>query len=433
MKRLLHKIQYSLALRLMLLSLLTMLGVSIIFFGSTGHALRNQFRNTLLPHVLQYQQYINQDIGTPPDLEKARQLANRLSINLYIAGPDLQWSSTGQPFDGHHLTFRPHANEAVSHARYHGNFYLRSSNGGYTTTIAMQRHETDIAAGWKLASMLGLFTVLGLSYLAIRRLFRPIETIRSGINKIGDGDLDFRIQTPRKDELGDLADSINHMASDIQAMLDAKRTLLLAISHELRSPITRSRVSVALLEDSGNKEAIRHDLAEMETLISELLETEKLSQRHVALNRSLANPDTLIMEVIATHFADRNIETRFEHTQQKVAMDSVRIRLLIRNLLENALRHHRPDKGTVAIHTHSNKNLTIEVIDHGPGIAPEHIEHLTDAFYRADPSRQRKTGGYGLGLYLCKAIVEAHGGTLEINSKLDEGTVVSVMIPVEPR
>ena len=111
-----------------------------------------------------------------------------------------------------------------------------------------------------------LFLLLML-YFATRRLFRPIDTINQGVQKFGAGDMDYRVQVERKDELGELANTFNTMANEIQQMLDAKRQLLLAISHELRSPLTRARVAVELLGEEDKKAAIVQDISEMESLI----------------------------------------------------------------------------------------------------------------------------------------------------------------------
>ena len=96
----------------------------------------------------------------------------------------------------------------------------------------------------------------------------------------------------------------------------------------------------------------------------------------------------------------------------------MRFKLLVKNLLDNAIKYNHNDKKPVHVTTQFSTTLfTLNIIDHGEGIAPEHINAITEPFYRADPSRQRQTGGYGLGLFLCKSIVEAHHGELHIESK----------------
>jgi len=111
-------------------------------------------------------------------------------------------------------------------------------------------------------------------------------------------------------------------------------------------------------------------------------------------------------------------------------LDGMRIRLLLRNLLKNALRHtdlkqNRPTVSAVV----GEEGLILEVKDSGEGIDAQHLGRVTEAFYRPDASRQRKTGGFGLGLYLCRNIVAAHRGTMTIESEPDKGTSVIVNIP----
>ena len=112
-------------------------------------------------------------------------------------------------------------------------------------------------------------------------------------------------------------------------------------------------------------------------------------------------------------------------------VDGPRIMLLLKNLLENALRH-TPDgaKPPEIKLEQQGDTVIITVKDSGKGIVPEHIPHLTEPFYRADASRHRETGGYGLGLYLCRVIAEAHGGELIIQSEVGKGTSVVVKLPL---
>jgi signal transduction histidine kinase len=109
-----------------------------------------------------------------------------------------------------------------------------------------------------------------------------------------------------------------------------------------------------------------------------------------------------------------------------VLLDPVRIRLLLKNLVENALRHTPEGRPAPSIKVNlSEENLELIVEDFGEGIAPEHLEKITDPFYRADPSRQRGTGGFGLGLYLCKSIAAAHKGELLVESVVGQGSKVT--------
>ncbi|HCR45269.1 MAG TPA: hypothetical protein DIW16_02465, partial [Marinobacter hydrocarbonoclasticus] len=112
-------------------------------------------------------------------------------------------------------------------------------------------------------------------------------------------------------------------------------------------------------------------------------------------------------------------------------MDRLRMRLLITNLLNNAIRHGDSNPITVRLEYHGDRAV-LEVIDQGEGIPDEHLDQITEPFYRADSSRQRNTGGFGLGLYLCRLIAQAHGGELMIRSKPGEGTHIMVNLPSHP-
>lgn len=433
MNRFFHSISRSLTLRVMILFILTAIAISTILHLTLGLVLKSQFERNVLPHIIEYQRYIRSEIGTPPDIERAAALTQRIPVDIYIFGPRVRWKSTTQPLNMDKINFRPWRNRRFQKGEDGDRVYLRSRIGRYLIVLAFQRGMPQEPGRRLLVfSFLSVLGVLLLSWLVMRRLIKPVATIQQGINRIGKGELSHRIQVDRKDELGELATSINDMADDIEGMLDAKRELLLAISHELRSPLTRSRVSLELLDDSPVKDNIRDDISEMEQLITELLESERLNQRHTALQKTAVNPDSLIKTVISSYFQDSKIDTHLNAADIVASLDEVRIGLLLRNLLTNALRYNQSNGSNVMLRSwHDDGKLYIKIEDHGEGIDEAHIPYLAEPFYRADSSRRRKTGGYGLGLYLCRMIAEAHGGNLIIRSKIGSGTSVTAELPYQ--
>jgi signal transduction histidine kinase len=230
------------------------------------------------------------------------------------------------------------------------------------------------------------------------------------------------------------------MGSDIQQMLDAKRALLLAISHELRSPLTRARLNTELLPETPelqtNREALLRDLALMRDLVTDLLESERLASPHVTLHREATDLAALASEVcdavMVNHAEQPIIQREIAANMPWVLIDRTRIRLLLRNLLDNALRHNAvgPDATAVilAISCAPDGSIAISVRDFGSGVDEAAIGHLAEPFYRPDASRERATGGVGLGLYLCKLVALAHGGTMSIRNA-HPGLAVSVCLP----
>lgn len=423
----------SLSFKLVLLFLLTGVAMIVILRLLSGGAFVKQFRETIHPHLYQYFHYINAEIGTPPNLETAKRLSDSLKVKIIIRGPEIRWSSDGEFPQKHLFRFRPHHNQGKHYKSgfYKRHFVIRIPNAPYHTTFITQ-NDSDLLSPWKLllSTLLGVLFVLGLLYFLLRRLISPLKDIQKSVKKIGSGELDHRIPIKRKDELGELSIEINAMADDVENMLEAKRQLLLAISHELRSPITRAKVALSLMDEGNLKNGLEDDLSEMETMISGLLEAEQLNHRHQALNLREVNINSLISGVVKKHFSDEAIKQRLGENLSTKTVDEVRIQFVIKNLLSNALKYRKNNSDEITITTkQTDRDWTIVVEDQGIGIPEEHIPHLSEPFYRVDPSRHRETGGYGLGLYIIKRIVEAHQGNLTIESNNGVGTKVIVRLP----
>ncbi|MCG7871113.1 MAG: HAMP domain-containing histidine kinase [Candidatus Thiodiazotropha lotti] len=398
------------------------------------YGMRDEFKRLAEPHLVEYVDHLQQQIGAPPDILAASALAERLSIDIQINSPADRWSSSGVFLNEQSLDFHQHqlsSGRVVEVSHQASRFIMRLQEGDvtalYITKQKFSSSQLPLIASITIAVVLLL---IALTYHFVRRLFLPIETIRQGVANFGSGDLKYRIKLQRKDELGELARSVNIMADEIQGMLEAKRQLLLAISHELRSPLTRVRLNAELIEHGEPRERIIQDLKLLEQQLNELLETERLESNHAKLDLQLADPEYLINSVTKEHFAQSQWQSHFDKNGELILLDIARIKLLIKNLLDNALRHTNLQHGDVEIHSQLTKEgWHFQVTDFGSGIAEEHLKHLTEPFYRADKARQRSTGGYGLGLYLCRVITEAHGGELTIESQLGKGTQVSVTIP----
>jgi len=220
------------------------------------------------------------------------------------------------------------------------------------------------------------------------------------------------------------------MSGQIKAMLENKSGLLLAISHELRSPLTRMRVNLELLDDSDVRNQLIADTREMENLLGAILESEKLSSGHAPLTRKRVDLAQVIRAVVEAHPGYERI--RCELAPVQLEIDELRIKLLIKNLLDNALQYSAPQNQTVQISLRATSaGAVLEVADQGIGIAADELPRLGEAFYRPDSARQRNTGGYGLGLYLCRLICATHAGELRIESVAGQGTRVIVSLPFD--
>ncbi|MEW6704037.1 MAG: ATP-binding protein [Pseudomonadota bacterium] len=421
-----HRFQHTLKWRLVTLFLALAVAVTITFIIGVHHLVKAGWQGYGKPLLSDYVNHLAAEIGTPPSVDKARALTERLPITVRIEGPRVRW-------DSHPDRWRYWQRPGRMVSGTEGSWvHVRKLPDGHVLTFGLAEPvPTDAMgphyAGWATLALLLLCT-LG-AYAYVRHLFRPLDDIHEGAVRFGKGDFAYRIPLRCHDELGDLTVQINTMAGEIQRMLEAKRGLLLAISHELRSPLTRARVNAELIDDSEAKAALLRDLAEMRDLISDLLETQRLTNGHAALQREPTDLNALVLETLKAQFAGRDIGTELAEGLARPPLDRTRIRLLLRNLLENALRHSADAAQPPVVCTVPDGDaVLLRVRDFGSGVAPEHLPHLTDAFYRADTARQRATGGVGLGLYLCRLVVNAHGGTLTIRNA-EPGLAVEVRLP----
>ena len=422
----------SLIFRLLFYFVISMLALAIILATSFARRLKPHVQNEILPNVERYIEYLIDDIGDPPDLSVARQLASELPFEIRIEGQGINWASSSKLGAVASYDFepapRPYDNVYLSHHR--RDQYLLIQRQGYQYLFAVDNSFRQGSERRHWVLFLALAAVLFILYLAIRRMFRPIGAISTQVKKIGEGDLEQTIEIKGKGELALLAAGINRMSIQIKAMLESKSGLLLAISHELRSPITRMRVNLELLEDSDIQQKLIDDVREMETLVATILDSEKLNRGHAPLNLSRCEMLHLVEEVVQAHPCRNRIKTSMSPVTLEI--DQLRLKLLLKNLLDNACHYSIDEQSLIEVNLHHDqKSVSVVVQDRGIGIAAEELPRLTEAFYRPDRARLRDTGGYGLGLYLCKLIAEAHGGEIIIESEPGKGTRVVVRLPLD--
>ncbi len=420
----------SLVFRLLFYFLISMLALAIVLAVSFVQRLRPHVQNQVLPNVERYVEYLLNDIGEPPDLAVAQRLADELPFEIRIEGQGMNWSSNPalRPISSYHFETAPHPYEHVffSHHRRKELVMIQRHGIQYLFVVDDSFRRGSERRHWLLFAFLG--ALLLVLYLLIRRLLRPLTAISEQVRSIGEGDLERTVDIDASGELGRLAAGIKHMSQQIKSMLEGKSGLLLAISHELRSPLTRMRVNLELLEESEVRRKLIDDCCEMENLLAAILESEKLASGHAPLSLRSCQMSKLIEEVVAIHPCRERIRSRLSAVE--IGVDELRFKLLLKNLLDNACHYSGGDRGEIEITLRvADHAVLLEVSDQGVGIAADELPRLTEAFYRPDSARQRGTGGYGLGLYLCRLIIEAHGGELRIDSEPGKGTRVIVELP----
>ena len=428
---LLRRIWYSITTRLVVL---------FLFIGGCGFILfltlfriytATQAPST--PFRVPYLIYLSEQ---RPAVQSQEQVEARMAETLYVLRVEQEqqsWQSEPSIPSFNELVLDQMLNDTVG-------YYLSATNTRYLVVSTPEQRfifghrfvNSDDSAYRMVVLLIPLLTLLllMLGYFIAGRFFIPINWIKKGALRIGEGDLSYRIPYKRKDELGQLVDIVNQMAEDLERIFDSKRQLLLAISHELRSPLTRMKLNVALLEENKVSLRLGDDIDDMRDIVEGLLDSERLQGQHKALDKCDVDAEQLVWEIVDEYEPSANIELVFTPPLADVFVDVAKTKFLLRNFINNALKYtdakERQIKVTVYL---QEQNFYIKVCDNGCGIAQQHKDHIFSPFYRADQSRGRKTGGVGLGLYLCLLIAKAHGGDIQVTSELGKGSCFLANFP----
>ncbi|MDT8375160.1 MAG: ATP-binding protein [Mariprofundaceae bacterium] len=323
--------------------------------------------------------------------------------------------------------------------------------GHVVAVLLLGRSTSEIQGFFKwlylLGGVLGLFSMLisgVVGYIMARRALKPINEITSTARAVAAGDLSRRLQSDVQDkEIYDLVTSLNKMFADLESSFMAQKRFTADASHELRIPLTilKGEVEVAL-RHPRSEEDYRHllkqhlDIIErMQRIVNDLLTLARADAGLLELAQEPVDLSLLLQEVAQHHlilFAENHINLGMDvQDNLEVMGDGGHIERVIFNLLNNAFKY-APEHSTVSLSAHAeNDTAVIRIKDEGPGISEAHQARLFDRFYRADEARARtEGGGAGLGLAICKRIVEAHKGEISVQSKVGEGAEFFVRLPL---
>lgn len=418
--------------------LLVMMAVGFLLYMVIGglywHVVGETRMEVYRENALKYTSYLLEELGSPPNLKVAQQITQETGLGIRFISQSSGWSTNAaipNLEDLRHWSWKREPN--VQFARKGGQMVvLRETDDGSLLFIAVQ-DEASIWS-WLLVLLVSIALIILAAFSTIRWILRPLRDLARGVRALSAGDLEHRVPEYRTDELGRLTRAFNHMSGRIQSMLTARERLLLDVSHELRSPLTRMKVAMEFLPQDATRSMIRNDVEEMEQMITEILESARLQSQYGRLNKQSFNL-TEVLQALVQEYSTRPPGVRLAHVPEDSMLyaDREQVQTVMRNLITNALKYSSEDTAPVEISVESHPlQTTIHVRDFGQGIAKEDQEFIFEPFYRTDASRNKNTGGYGLGLSLCKNIVEAHDGSIAVNSIVNTGTIFTLNFPHHP-
>jgi len=432
-KNWLNKIIKSVFTKLLIVILLTGIAVNIVV-GGFFWMHRSAAIRPLHKSILQYLNYIISDLGSPPDLERARQIAEEASLRIYFEGSNQSWATAGEIADFQKAHWRSWSkNPEIRVGRYLGHHFVEVDHESGRFVFGLDKSfEMDPERVRLVVILLSLLTLIFVgAFLSIRWILRPIRWLDEGVREVSRGNLKHRVPVKRSDELRDLAKAFNDMTDRIRDMLQTKEQLLLDVSHELRSPLTRVKVALEFMPAGKARDSISGDVAEMEKMIKDILETARMHYLHGDLKLQPTNLVNLLEEILPEYEKQPpGVQLDEFADTLEINIDSKQIKTALKNILSNGIKFSDADSDPVRISVKLQPDYTVvQIIDNGIGIPQEELSFIFEPFYRVDKSRSKDSGGYGLGLSLCKTIMDAHNGKIEVASKPGKGTTVSLFFP----
>ncbi|WP_291081225.1 cell wall metabolism sensor histidine kinase WalK [Dietzia sp. UBA5065] len=285
-----------------------------------------------------------------------------------------------------------------------------------------------IVLAWGLAVGIAVLLALLASWYLTRRVQRSVTVVTSSTAEIAGGRYGTRVASPELGrEFDELAGSVNELARRLEATDATRRRMLADLGHEMRTPLATIDSHLEALDDGvrvlddATKDVLWAATRRLERLASDIVAVSDAEEHQARLHLARTSTAGLVagaIDAARAQYAEKGVALTAEGVEQAtVTVDVERMGQVLGNLLGNALRH-TPAGGAVTVGAAPAGPGVVEitVADSGEGIAPEHLDHLFDRFYRADPSRGRDAGGSGIGLAITRALVEAHGGRVRASS-----------------
>jgi signal transduction histidine kinase len=371
--RLQAALAHSLRARALAVFALLMLALTLVAAVGMQRMLAGGWQAAARPLLEDYADRLAAELGTPPDHDRAVAIAARLPVSVRVDGPAVQfdthpggggdWAVERTSADGHRVRL------------------------GLATTLDLQ---APARAGAVTVALLLL--LVAAAAWAVARLMAPLPALAAGAARYAGGDFARRLVPRGGAELSMLAEDLNALGAALHRAHDGQRALLQSIAHELRRPLAPEQVR---------------------EIVAALLEGERLAQGPAALQTAVVDVGALAREVIAKHFAGRGVELRVGDGVEPVRADRDRLAMMLRHLLDNALRHGASDRPPLIALRRAGDGTRLEIVvrDLGAGVDAPELRRLGEAFQRPP---QTRSPGLGLGLYLCRRVAQAHGGGLAL-------------------
>ena len=319
-------------------------------------------------------------------------------------------------------------------------YFLALPESASVEPIAGPRQHSAVA--WRLLPALSALILLSVlaTLLLSRRILRPLESMKTAVHRMRAGHSIQKLEINSHDEIGELAEAFNDMATDLARVKQLRRDMVSDVAHELRTPLTNIRCQIEAMQDGliapqvTNLASLHDEVMLLDKLVDDLRDLALADAGQLKMEMqsiSLGNAVNQVIGALGNRLASRKIilSVSIPDEEPRIMADPLRLGQVLRNLFENALAH-TPESGAISVAVAAQPSeVQFTIRDSGPGIPPDRLQDIFERFYRTDPSRSRDAGGAGLGLAIVQQIVTAHGGRVWAESPAGQGAVFIVAIP----
>ena len=303
-------------------------------------------------------------------------------------------------------------------------------------------HQRYIPTGVATSALVAVVLAFVMGAAASRSLTRPIKVITSTAAQIRGGDLTARTGLSGDDEIGRLGETFDSMATNLERDIQFEHRLTSDVAHELRTPLMAMLVTVEAMQDGvlpaddEHFETVATEVRRLSRLVDAMLHLSRIENGKRDFKIERTDVVHLVKSLVSVQhqlFHERGLHLRFDDKTARhecyAEIDADLIREAITNIMSNAMRYTPQDGWIVVSVSSDRRNVLISVRDTGIGIAEEDIPRVFSRFWRSDASRERVSGGLGVGLAITKEIVDQHNGTIQVESELGKGTTITLRIP----
>lgn len=327
----------------------------------------------------------------------------------------------------------------ILETHYHFSIYQRQFPNTDSVQGLTYHFEQALIQAILWTALGAVFLAIVLSWLVARRITTPLVIMRKGAEAITKGNLQTRVPVHGKDELAELGQALNHLTEELERQEHLRRQMTSDVAHELRTPLTTLKSHMEAFEDGiwqptpGRLRAVTDEIDRLTGLVGDMEQLTLLDSPEFELEQKKEDLSVIVDQTLTNMratFDQKGIALKSESVGPVHAwVDRRRIAQVLVNLLSNCLKFTSKG-GEVTVRTEQKgKEAILTVRDTGEGIPQEELQRVFERFYRVDRSRNRQSGGSGIGLTIVKKLVESHSGSIQIESKPGMGTCIYIHLP----